>query len=296
MPIQPITPVMIDWLTVIAEGPPEAHGFRLLKNSMYTDGKWTCFGKTIAGRLATMAWLSGEECAKVNGHMARWTVPVKITRMDVTRDVVDLPINPALPYLFAGTRKKHKGWLEHEVRCMRCDACARRKRRQCESPIINATAYVGSSAAPMMLRMYTKRDQGEWLQNVWAFGGWRPGVEVTRVEYQCRTRQVERAAWNGTLADWSSAAHRLWDDALARYRLCTALPSLYKQANEARTHPAWEALAHGVGPRKLRVPTPPQLPPTGDSVTRAMERFALEGGDVALLQRVAASLARVHGG
>ena len=147
----------------------------------------------------------------------------------------------------------------------------------------------------MLLRIYTKWNPKEWLQNLWSHHGWTGAVEdVTRIEYQCRTRQAARAQWDGSLGDWMPAVHRLWDDALARYKLCASLPSLHRQANEAPMHPAWKELAHGRGPRKLNVPTPPPRPPAGEGVTRAMERFALAGGDVALLQRVAASLARVH--
>lgn len=289
-----LTPVMVDYLSVLVEGPPEAHGFRLVRSAMYNDGEWSAFAKTVQGRQVTLAWLSGEACAKVNGHMSRWTVPVKITRIDVTRDVVGLPVNPALPYLFAGTRKKHKGWREHEERCGVCGSCMRKRSTQCEQPVLRSTVYVGSTEAPMLLRIYTKWNPGEWLQNVWTYYGWNGCTEdVTRIEYQCRTRQAARAQWDGTLQDWQPAVHRLWDDALARYKLCSALPSLYRQANEAPMHPAWRALAHGDGPRRLQVPAPPRQPPDGQSVARAMERFALAGGDTALLQRVAASLARV---
>lgn len=280
--LRPVTPLLVDYLSVVAEGPPEAHGFMRDERGMYRDEEgWRAVSRTHArsGRTFTYADLSGEACSLRLRPMNRWTSEVKLTRIDATRDVIELHVQPALVYMFAGTRKARDGenpshgWRESRT---------------------GATLYIGSPVSPLMLRLYTKNDAGPKLQGLWMANGWN-GEQVTRIEYQCRTRQIARAVkWKGDEQTWEKEIAALWNDCLARVRLCIEVPMLKRQANEAKTAPQWEALAVDGKMRKLEAPPRPLPPPSAEHMARVLSSYIERGGDPRDIERVLASAVRVH--
>ena len=262
-----------DYVTVIAPGPPESYRFeRDATGRTFRRGAWVGaeHRSPQTGEVATRASLAGWE-AGLGCPLAGWPAGSRMTRVDIRRDVEGLPVTVDLRRYLAGGR---------------ADCWAFRESAR------GRTVYYGSPASHLLLRLYEKSGEADlppMLLAEWTSHGWCGG-DVTRVEFQLRTRVLSRT-WpqGGGEADWPAFIAAAWSDALARMRLTARPVARYSQAADAPTDPRWLSLGK---PCRVKLPGRRVSDADPEMLRGAIERYLMRGLTMTQVTAVVGSLAR----
>ena len=221
-----------------------------VKGNMWKAGGWHCIkwnertGLFTANAGSDVCWTE-QICADTLAEGL--DSEPELTRIDLCRDVVGLPVEAALILYFTGHRND---------------------RARFEQNATGNTVYIGSRESSLLLRIYekwhpqkSKRPPLERLVREWTAHGWTEREPVTRIEYECKRRMVERCMVGRDAG---------WNDCLARLRMLERPRHEYKKPSNAPTHPDWYALGK---PSKIRLSSLRE-PPLLEKLTRAAEQAA----------------------
>lgn len=269
-PLKLLSDVRCDWLTV--------HVLRDLSHLGREHGevdvsgwRWTRLADKRTGECTALAHLSGVLAYAAEDPLVPFEgLPVRLTRVDVCREVSGLAVTASLPYFMAGGRGDHRAFYD--------------------SPS-GRTAYYGSPEGAWRLRIYEKESEEAVHLSEWHSHGWT-GEDVTRVEFQLRRRLIAHFGCPTGQA-FKTMLSQAWSDALARCRLCSKRPDQYQQACDAPTDPRWRELGEG----RKSAPTPRRVRGGPDLalVERQVERWLLRGVEPNKLSAIVAGLLRAHG-
>lgn len=221
-----ISGVHCDALTIALEGSPESHGFARRNKKLWTRPGWRAVERQIP-TMGLMTYAQADEAMVYSLGYAmdpRWPFgEARITRVDVCRDVVGVPIVPELVRFVGG----------HRGRCSYGE--------QDYYPKVT----VSSRESALYTRLYVKPPTDYKMHHiaVWTANGWR-GQEVVRVEFE---RKREGVAVNGCdsikgFADITDRLDKWWADSLARVRVLAKRRDAYSEVNDVPTNEAWSAL------------------------------------------------------
>lgn len=256
--IRILTMPRVDTFTVSGVTTPEECGFVPAvtasgEEAIYRPGWWGVAKRIKKGALAGRTLLNARAERAAFEWPQVWGIGrVHPTRVDVCCDFEGFAFTDEHRALFTFRKGKSSTWYAGDVA---------------------ETLYIGSNASHsnLRLRIYNKttecndRDREQWTMNGWS------GADVWRVEAQVRERGLPR---NLSLPEHVGA---LWNDALARYRMCARNPRTYSQQNKAPTHDLWRLLGN---PERLTRMRRAEVPWTGrdDEHVRRLERLMTAAG------------------
>lgn len=262
--VRVVQPPRPDYLRVVGHGEPEDFGFTKRDNRYWRPG-WWMVRRERDGRPPMLIADAADK------HAMTWPQPwgvehFHVTRVDVCCDLTGVTFREDHAVLFTHRGERTLHYNKHKL----------------------ATVEIGRRKSPLMLRIYLKSKHcTEDDRHRWARHGW-DGSDVWRIEYELHTRALPRDKRRQTLVALPEQVPVLWNDALARIRMCEQPPRGLSQQNKAKTAALWRALAIGQGVhgpvRMTRMQGDLPLPPIVDreAVMASLHRLETRAG-VAML-------------
>lgn len=269
--IRVLTLPSVDSFTVSGVTTPEECGFIPAvtasgEEAIYRPGWWGVAKRIRKGPLAGRTLLNARAERAAFAWPQAWGVGlVHPTRVDICCDFEGFTFTDEHRSLFTFRKGKASTWYAGDEL---------------------ETLYIGSNASHsnLRLRIYNKtRECNERDRERWTMSGWS-GADVWRVEAQIRERGLPR---NLLLPECVGV---LWNDALARFRMCERNPRTFSQQNKAPTHELWKMLGR---PERLARKRRADVPWTAsdDEHVRRFERLMTAAG-ARLLPHLLARLER----
>lgn len=258
---RPVSSLHVDTIACTGYTSSPGHYWYQVKDGVWHAGDWVIRWRHNPKKITQFgAQATSDACwseTVSDFHLTHGlTTEVTITRVDLCRDVVGLPVSSWLAQYFAGTRGTTSEGEDGEDNPSGT--------HQFISSKTGNTLYIGQrEGAACFLRLYEKHKRGAKgtaarLTREWKIYGWA-GEDVTRVEYELKREGVQRAMHGRDVA---------WNDSLARIRLIVRPRHEYKRPSTARTHTDWRRLGN---PGKYKLP-PVKEKPLIEKMTRAADQ------------------------